>query len=81
MEALQTSEEAIKLDPKNWYAYYTKGVSLRWLGKLEDALEAYQKALEISPANEAVMNQIDVINYKKAHPNRSKLLERFFKMK
>jgi len=45
-EALQTSEEMIKLNPTESMGYEFKGYSLHHLGKNKDAFSSYTKALE-----------------------------------
>ncbi|NQU98909.1 tetratricopeptide repeat protein, partial [Candidatus Woesearchaeota archaeon] len=51
-EAIEAYDKAIKLDPKNDYAWNNKGVTLRKQGKLEEAIEAYNKAIKINSLDE-----------------------------
>ena len=47
--ALTINELIFKLDLENYIARYNKGISLAALGKHNEAIEAYNKALEIKP--------------------------------
>lgn len=47
-EALNASDEALKLDPQNAEAWRIKGTALGCLGSYNDSIEAYKKALDIS---------------------------------
>jgi tetratricopeptide (TPR) repeat protein len=44
-----TNDKALDLDPKNVYAYYNKGNTLRNLDRYEEALVCYEKALNLNP--------------------------------
>jgi tetratricopeptide (TPR) repeat protein len=39
------------MDPKNPKAWYQKGTTLQRLGRNEEALDCYEKALELNPMN------------------------------
>ena len=41
--------EALKLDPENYSLYNKLGATLAHLGRADEAMEAYHKALEIKP--------------------------------
>lgn len=49
--ARATSEEAIKLDPRNANVWINKGNVLVGLGKYDDAISAYDEAINLSPSN------------------------------
>ena len=53
-QALQAYEEALRLDPQNFYAWNGKGTTLYNQGNYKKALEAYQRATEIEPDNPIV---------------------------
>ena len=53
-QALQAYEEALQLDPRNFYAWNGKGTALYNQGNYRRALEAYQKALDIHTDNAVV---------------------------
>lgn len=48
-EAFSQNEEAIKADPNNAVLYYIKGNLADKLGKMEEAVTAYKKSIEIKP--------------------------------
>lgn len=52
--ALQAYEEALRLDPLNFYAWNGKGTTLYYQGNYRKALDAYQRAIEID-ADSAVV--------------------------
>ncbi|TMB90893.1 MAG: tetratricopeptide repeat protein [Chloroflexi bacterium] len=53
-QALQAYEEALRMDPRNFYAWNGKGTTLYNQGNYKKALEAYQRATEIDPDNPIV---------------------------
>ncbi len=53
-QALQAYEEALRMDPQNFYAWNGKGTTLYNQGNYKKALEAYQRATEIEPDNPIV---------------------------
>ena len=53
-QALQAYEEALRMDPRNFYAWNGKGTTLYNQGNYKKALEAYQRATEIDPGNATV---------------------------
>ncbi len=53
-QALQAYEEALRMDPRNFYAWNGKGTALYNQGNYKKALEAYQRATEIDPDNPIV---------------------------
>ena len=53
-QALQAYEEALRMDPRNFYAWNGKGTTLYNQGNYKKALEAYQRATEIDPENAIV---------------------------
>ncbi len=56
--AIKTLKAAIAEDGRNWEAYTTLGIGNDLLQAYPEAWEAYQKALEISPSNPAVLNNM-----------------------
>lgn len=53
-QALQAYEEALRMDPGNFYAWNGKGTTLYNQGNYKKALEAYQRATEIDPESAVV---------------------------
>jgi len=53
-QALQAYEEALRMDPLNFYAWNGKGTTLYNQGNYRKALEAYLRAAEIEPDNAVV---------------------------
>ncbi|GAC1377968.1 MAG: hypothetical protein NVS4B7_00060 [Ktedonobacteraceae bacterium] len=53
-QALQAYEEALRMDPRNFYAWNGKGTTLYNQGNYKKALECYQRATEIDPGNAIV---------------------------
>ena len=53
-QALQAYEDALSMDPRNFYAWNGKGTALYNQGNYRKALEAYQRATEIDPSNAVV---------------------------
>ena len=47
--SLNASEKSLEKDPKSAYAWFWKGEALRGLGRYQEALEAYNRSLEIGP--------------------------------
>jgi len=53
-QAIQTLDEAIKLDPKFADAYALRGFALAWQGKFELAVAEFTKAIKLRKNDEAV---------------------------
>ncbi|GCE19872.1 protein kinase domain-containing protein [Dictyobacter kobayashii] len=53
-QALMAYEEALRMDPFNFYAWNGKGTALYNQGNYRKALESYQRATEIEPNNAVV---------------------------
>ncbi|MFZ2171623.1 MAG: tetratricopeptide repeat protein, partial [Methylococcaceae bacterium] len=51
VDAIGKYKEAIKEDPTYVYAYYDCGVALHLLGRCDDAINLYQKAIDINKEN------------------------------
>ena len=47
--ALDEINQAVSLNPKNYYAYSLKGIILREMGKFNEAKKAYLKAISVYP--------------------------------
>ena len=50
-KAIDWYDKALKIDPNNVFALYSKGVALKNLGKIEEAIEGFDKILKIDPNN------------------------------
>ena len=53
-QALHAYEEALSIEPRNFYAWNGKGTALYSQGNYKRAYEAYQRAIEIEPENPVV---------------------------
>jgi serine/threonine protein kinase len=53
-QALHAYEEALSMDPRNFYAWNGKGTALYSQGSYKKAYEAYQRAIEIEPEHPVV---------------------------
>src|SRR5215467_11832149 len=53
-QALHAYEEALNIDPRNFYAWNGKGTALYSQGNYKKAYEAYQRAIEIEPGHPVV---------------------------
>ncbi|MGG9972319.1 tetratricopeptide repeat protein [Ferruginibacter sp. SUN002] len=60
-EALAHFEKAVKIDDKFAFAWDNIGLCNRRLGKLDDALKAYNKSLQISPLGKTPLQNIPVV--------------------
>jgi tetratricopeptide (TPR) repeat protein len=47
--ALDAYEKALKIDTKNAVVWHNKGRALEFLGRLDEAVPAYDKSLDYSP--------------------------------
>jgi tetratricopeptide (TPR) repeat protein len=70
-EALGHFDEALASDPKNAEATYYRGVALEKLGRLDEAVEAYEKALALDAKLDAVRINLAAI-YLEAKPPKAK---------
>ena len=48
-DALSSFEQAILLDQKNPHLWNSKGIALRSLGRYNEAIDCFNKSLEIDP--------------------------------
>ncbi len=53
-QALRAYEEALSIEPRNFYAWNGKGTALYNQGNYKKAYDAYQRAIEIEPENPVV---------------------------
>jgi len=53
-QALHAYEEALRMEPRNFYAWNGKGTALYSQGNYKKAYDAYQRAIEIEPDNPVV---------------------------
>jgi superkiller protein 3 len=58
-ESLTSFEKVLLLNPENQQAWFSRGLVLEALGKMEDAIGCYQKTLELDPSFEGVQERID----------------------
>ena len=61
-EAMKKFEKIIEIDPNNDEAYYYLGKIQNKFQNFGQAINYYNKALEINPDNEKVKNAITIVN-------------------
>jgi tetratricopeptide (TPR) repeat protein len=59
----QAFDKAIEINPQNSLAWYNKGITLRHLNKYEEAIKAYEKAIESNPLLGWNINSIKHLKY------------------
>jgi tetratricopeptide (TPR) repeat protein len=61
-EALVCFDQAIKIDPRNFYAWQCRGYIFEQMGRLPEALVCFEKTIELDPNNaDAWLNKGDVL--------------------
>jgi TolB-like protein/DNA-binding winged helix-turn-helix (wHTH) protein/Tfp pilus assembly protein PilF len=45
---IEASRRALLVDPKDWFQHYTLGVGYEGMGKVQEAISEYQKAIQLS---------------------------------
>ncbi|CBZ25847.1 stress-inducible protein STI1 homolog [Leishmania mexicana MHOM/GT/2001/U1103] len=63
-KAAADSEQCIRLRPDWLKGYFRLGVAMESMSKYDEAQKAFQKALQLSPGNEEVMDKLHTINTK-----------------
>ena len=63
-EALNNYNKALEIYPKNYLLWYNKGVVLEEMGKIEDAIKAYQEAILLRPTYARPHLQLGNLCYK-----------------
>ncbi|NND93324.1 MAG: tetratricopeptide repeat protein [Flavobacteriales bacterium] len=61
-KAVDSFTEAIRLNPEYYQSYYNRGVALEELGRIDQAIEDYQRALDISPNFEPAIEGLNRLN-------------------
>ena len=88
-EALEYFNQAVKLTPKNGVIYFNKGIALDKLGKYQEAISEFDKALEffndisnekirgkfLTTLNRQALSLISLNRYEEALNNYSKVIE------
>jgi tetratricopeptide (TPR) repeat protein len=69
LAAIKAFDEAIKLDPKQFKAYYRSGVLYERLDKPEEADKAYRKSIEIKPKYSAAFVNLGNMYVDYGHAN------------
>ena len=61
--------KVLEIDPENFDAWFNKGLALVDLGRYSEAIECFDKALEIEPGNTAVQmsREIAICKYEESH--------------
>lgn len=71
-------KKAVQIDDKFVYAWDNLGISYRYLGKYDDAIDAYKKSIAIDSLNRtSLMNIAVAYNYKKDFVNSEKWYSAF----
>ena len=65
-KALEFYDKAIKAQPSHAEAHCNKGVILKNQGRLEEAIEAYRRALQAAPDFQTVQNNLAIALTEKA---------------
>ncbi|MAT89689.1 MAG: hypothetical protein CMC35_03260 [Flavobacteriaceae bacterium] len=65
--ALAVATLATKVFPKQYYAYVNLGNKLQYVGKKNDSIKAYEKALELRPDDESLQETIASLKNNSAH--------------
>ena len=82
-KALRLADDAIKTDPKNPWAYYSRGDALGALHKVDDALVAFREAerryseLEVWGKSIAIWGQANVLDQAGRCQDASPIFERY----
>jgi tetratricopeptide (TPR) repeat protein len=61
LEAIEATDYALSLDPRDIKAYLTRGGALREAGRLEEAAEAFGQAVQIDPQSGALSEYSEVL--------------------
>ncbi|MFA0833123.1 MAG: tetratricopeptide repeat protein [Methanobacterium formicicum] len=63
-EALDSFEEALKIDSNSFDALFHKGITLLLIGKYQEALECYDKTLELDPEyHQPILNKMENLRW------------------
>ena len=81
MQALQLSEAAVKASPNNATLWTMKGIALSRLGRDQEALSAYNRALSISPEYLPALEGAAELEYKAGSSRAMPLLDRILKLR
>lgn len=57
-EAVKSSEEALKVDPKSFKAYYRRGQAKAEMGNFGEAVSDVRRASELSPTDKAIASEL-----------------------
>lgn len=75
-EALTLLEPIIKTEPRNARAWTTKGLALAGMGRVEESLNSFRQALEVSPNYLPALKAAAQSEYNLGNPHSRVLLER-----
>jgi tetratricopeptide (TPR) repeat protein len=64
VDAIQSCDEALKVDPKNEKGLFRRGTANLNLQNFDEALHDFKAVLEVDPENKAAKNQIVITNHK-----------------
>lgn len=59
--ALTSFEESLKLDSENWQAWYNCGICLTFLDRLDEAIAAFDRAIELEPSADPWYRKAEVL--------------------
>lgn len=61
--SLKDAEKAIELKPEWGKAFSRKGTALAYLGRLDEAIETYEKGLQLDPNNQQLKDGLSEVQY------------------
>ena len=65
--ALIKYDEALKIYPKSYKLHYSKGTTLKKLGRYDEAAKMYQEAIKLNPFNESAHLKLGLLCYQEHH--------------
>lgn len=60
--SLKDAEKAIELKPEWGKAFSRKGTALAYLGRLDEAIETYEKGLQLDPNNQQLKDGLSEVS-------------------
>ncbi|HTT10017.1 MAG TPA: tetratricopeptide repeat protein [Burkholderiaceae bacterium] len=69
--AAASFRKAVAAEPNNADAYNMLGYSLRWMGKMDEAFAAYDRALQINPKHRGALEYSGVAYLKAGEPAKA----------
>ena len=79
-EALDACDRQLRMQPKNYQVWTLKGISLQMLGRHQDSLAAFRKALALQPKYVPALQASAQLEYSTGDPHCRKSLERLLEL-